>query len=199
MINIVLATRNPGKVEEIRAILSDLPVNWQSLSKWPDMTDVAEIGTSYAENARIKAASASKRLRRWALADDSGLEVDALGGRPGVLSARYAGIGENPIEKMLGELRDVPEEKRTARFVCVACLHGPTGMEISRRGVLEGRIAFAPRGDDGFGYDPIFIPDGLTLRLAEISRMEKNLISHRAKAVNQLRSHIEAIIKSRSI
>jgi XTP/dITP diphosphohydrolase len=197
--NIVLATRNVGKVEEMRAILADLPVNWQSLSKWPDMTDIAEIGTTYAENARIKASSAAKRLRRWALADDSGLEVDALGGRPGVLSARYAGIAENPIEKMLAELREVPEEKRTARFVCVACLFGPTGMEIHRHGVLEGRIALAPRGEEGFGFDPIFIPEGHSLRLAEIPMSEKNRISHRAKALNALRPHIEALLKSRSI
>ncbi len=188
--DLVLATRNKGKISEMADILFDMPFVLGSLADWPSFGEVEESGSSYAENARIKARAAAGHVGRWCLADDSGLEVDALGGRPGVRSARYAGPGEDPIAKLLRELADVDESRRSARFVCVVCLHGPKDEVIQGQGTLEGRIARAPRGERGFGYDPVFIPEGGRRHLAEFSKSEKNRISHRARALASIRSEL---------
>jgi len=188
--DLVLATRNKGKISEMTDILFDMPFVLRSLAEWPSFEEVEESGSSYGENARIKARAAAEHVGLWCLADDSGLEVDALEGRPGVHSARYAGPGEHPISKLLQELAAIDESCRTARFVCVVCLCRPEGEVIRGRGTLEGRIALAPRGEGGFGYDPVFIPEGGPRHLAEYSKAEKNRISHRARALASIRSEL---------
>jgi XTP/dITP diphosphohydrolase len=188
--DLVLATRNKGKISEIGDILVDVPLTLRSLAEWPNFEEVDESGSSYSENARIKAQAAANHVGLWCLADDSGLEVDALQGRPGVHSARYAGPDEYPIAKLLNEMRGIAEERRTARFVCVVCVCGPNGEVMEGRGMMEGRIALERRGDGGFGYDPVFIPQGDHRHLAEISKAEKNRISHRAHALAAVRDEL---------
>ncbi len=180
----MLATGNPGKVREIRAILEDC--GWDLLTPQEagiEPPRVIENGRSYLENAVMKATAYARAAKMPALADDSGLEVDALGGRPGVHSARYGGPGLGDRERwqrLLAELEGVPPARRTARFRATVVLARPGNDDVVREGVLEGRIALAPRGEGGFGYDPVFeLPDGRTL--AEIGE-EKQRISHRAQA-----------------
>ena len=191
---LVLATGNPGKIREIQQILSDAGVRLvpvaQVLGYQPE---VEESGSTFEENARIKAEAVARLTGLPALADDSGLEVDALDGRPGVWSARYAGPGADndaKISKLLGELQDVPDEKRTARFRCVVCLVEPVAAaerrEVLAQGTCEGRIARAPRGNGGFGYDPIFWLPDVGKTMAELSSEEKNARSHRAAALRAL-------------
>lgn len=187
---IIIATRNKGKIREISQLCSGLPITLYSLfDLWEQPPDIQETGTTFEENARIKAQWVFVQKKTWVLADDSGLEVDILNGEPGVYSARYAKEGatdsEN-IEKLLGKLSAVPEQKRTARFRCVMVLHGPEGIWVTQ-GTCEGVIASARRGTEGFGYDPIFIPDTFTKTFAELTSEEKNRISHRAKALTQMR------------
>lgn len=194
---IVVATRNKGKMREIRDIYSDLSVALVSLGEiWPDAPDIAETGTTFLENAGIKAKWVSSRLGTWALADDSGLEVEALGGEPGVLSARYGGEhggDANNVRKLLDKLIHVPPKERTARFRCVVVLRGPDGVERSVEGVCEGVIGFSPCGTDGFGYDPVFIPEGHSETFAELPLDEKNMISHRGRALRALRRHLDEL------
>lgn len=180
---VVLATSNPGKVAEIDAILAG-KLEIVTLPLW--LGDV-ETGASYEENARLKAASALRVCGLPVLAEDSGLEVDALKGLPGLRSARFAGPGADDahnVAKLLRLIEGVGE--RTARYRAVAVLVLPTGAEVVGRGVWEGIIALAPRGDAGFGYDPVFIPSGEKVTAAELGAEEKNRRSHRAQALNDV-------------
>lgn len=193
--DLLIATGNRHKVGEISAILDGLPVAWRTTAEWPNATEVSEPGDTYEVNATIKAVVWSERTGLWTLSDDSGLEVQALGGRPGVRSARYAPYGECPMTKLLGELEGVPDADRAARFVCVACLASPEGKVVKTRGELPGRIAFAKKGAGGFGFDPVFIPDGYGgVHLAELPEAEKNRISHRARALALMRPHLSGLL-----
>jgi XTP/dITP diphosphohydrolase len=186
-VDIIVATGNAGKMREIREICSDLPVTLTSLADhWPTVPSIAETGATFVENARIKAHWVLSRKGGWTLADDSGLEVDALGGAPGVMSARYGGEDGNAalnLAKLLEELRDVPADRRAARFRCVMVLAGPDGEEVVSEGACEGRIGFEPAGEKGFGYDPVFVPDGYGETFAQLASSEKNRISHRGRAL----------------
>jgi XTP/dITP diphosphohydrolase len=185
---LVIATTNPGKVSEIEAILGDCGVDLRPLPDEP-LVRFPEEGDDYARNAEAKALAAARQLGVPALADDSGLEVDALGGRPGPFSARYGGPGLEDaarVEALLAELSEVPAARRGARFVCVVALADPDGTCVLATGVCEGAILKAPRGESGVGYDPIFQLEGRSECLAEIGAAEKNRLSHRALALGQL-------------
>jgi XTP/dITP diphosphohydrolase len=188
-LKLLLATRNRNKVIEIQRALEG--TGWQVLilSDIADAPDVEEDGSTFQENALKKARSAARFSRLWTLAEDSGLEVDALGGEPGVKSARYAGEGASDadrIRKVIGLLTSVPDERRTARFRCVMCVIDPAGNESCFEDRCEGRIAHSARGTAGFGYDPIFIPDGYDQTFAELGLAVKGRISHRARTLEQV-------------
>lgn len=194
-LRVVVATKNRGKLEEIRATL-DFP-GWEFVSEaevgtWPD---VDETGTTFVENARLKARAVAAHTGCVALADDSGLEVDALDGEPGVYSSRYAGECATDADnnaRLLLALQDVPEHERAARFRCVMVFIDAEGHETIAEGSCEGRIGFEPRGDGGFGYDPLFLPDAAPGRsMAELATPEKNAISHRGAALRALRAALE--------
>jgi XTP/dITP diphosphohydrolase len=183
---LVIATFNAHKAEEIRAILPGLPLRLRALGEFPGAVPAEEDGATLEENAVKKALAAARFTGCWALADDTGLEVDALGGAPGVRSARYAGEAATASDnnaRLLGELAGVPAEKRAARFACVVALVSPAGETTVSRGTLEGRITAAARGGNGFGYDPLFELAGSPLTLAELPEKEKNGLSHRARAL----------------
>lgn len=207
-LKLLVATRNPGKVREIQEALRELPVRLISLEAFTDVMPVDEVGKTYAENAILKALSYSKQSGLWALADDSGLEVDALGGMPGIFSARFGGEGASDrerIEKLLKMLSQCPDGRRTARFVCcVALTRFPLDEESPRdtdAGVLkvaeakcEGVIALEPRGNNGFGFDPVFIPTGYSSTFAELPSEIKGRISHRARALAATRGVLEHLL-----
>jgi len=190
-----MATRNRGKVRELAELLRDLDVRLLSLADFPEIGEIPEEGATFAENAAAKARTVSRLTGLPALADDSGLEVEALGGRPGVLSARYAQdrTGERPPkdadnwQKLLDELKDVPNNQRQARFVCEIALSFPDGRLITTRGELAGVIATAPRGTWGFGYDPVFYLPEYQAMVAELDLATKNRISHRGEALQKLK------------
>ena len=187
---IVLATRNEGKVREFLTLLEGHAARVESLRGRPQVVLPPETGSTYRENAIAKARAVYDALGAPALGDDSGLEVDALGEAPGILSARYAGPLANDRannERLLRELQDVPPARRTARFWCALALVRDRDDVVLSEGVCEGRILDAPRGEGGFGYDPLFVPDGETLTFAELPWERKNAISHRARAVAALR------------
>lgn len=189
--DIVLATRNKKKVEEIRRIIAGLPITLHSLDDHPDCPEVLEDQDSFEGNAVKKAVETARCTGMHALADDSGLEVDALGGRPGVYSARYAPDAESGNDpknylKVLSELVAVPYEKRKARFVCCIALAFPDLRVETFFGYAEGRVGYEPKGAKGFGYDPIFIPEGFDRTFAEMSSEEKDALSHRGKALEKL-------------
>jgi XTP/dITP diphosphohydrolase len=192
MIDLLVATTNSGKLAEIKSFLKYLPVHIISLSDLQDPPVVAEDGQSFEENALKKARTLAEWSGYRTLADDSGLEVDALDGRPGILSARFSGIeGDDAANnsKLLEEMRDVPEEKRTARFVCVLALCAPTsegGTQCTSRGSCEGLIGFAAKGKNGFGYDPLFFSLPLDKTFGEIDQQTKTTVSHRGKALKEL-------------
>ena len=189
MSHIVVATKNDHKVEEFRRLLADQDVELLSLADYPGAPDVEENGTTFAENASIKAAAASSYCDAAAFADDSGLEVEALDGRPGVYSSRYAPSDPERIAKLLKELEGV--ENRRARFVCaIAIAFNGEVLEVFE-GEVKGTITLEPRGKDGFGYDPVFLPDGYDKTFAELSGAEKDKISHRANAFNQAIEFVE--------
>jgi XTP/dITP diphosphohydrolase len=190
---LVLVTSNPGKLREFRAILGELSVTFRSLADFPEV-QLPEEGDDYEANAAAKARVIADAVGRAALADDSGLEVTALGGRPGPRSARYGGGDLDDAgrwEKLLGELAASGESDRSARFVCLAALAFPGGEVITARGECPGRILQAPQGEGGFGYDPIFGVEGEARSMAELSPEEKNRISHRARALLALRDVIQ--------
>ena len=186
----VVATFNADKAAELHALLALPDVEMVTLADWPGAVAPAETGDTLRANARIKALAAVALTGLPAIADDTGLEVDALNGAPGVHAARYAGpkatYAEN-VAKLLRELAGVPPERRTARFRTVCYAAWPDGMEMSADGVLAGTITEAPRGANGFGYDPVFVPKGETRTYAELTDDEKNAISHRARAVRVMR------------
>lgn len=193
MRKLVVATRNQKKLRELAALLADLPVEVVGLDRFPGTPEVEETGTTFAENARLKALAAARSTGQWAVADDSGLEVDALDGRPGVRSARFAGPGatdEANNALLLQLLRDVPPERRRGRFRCAIAIASPTGETWVDEGVCEGVIAEAPRGEGGFGYDPLFIVPELGRTFAELPAEEKNRISHRARALRLTRERL---------
>lgn len=184
-IPLLVSTRNLHKVGEIRAILGDA-FDVCDLSRLPDMPEVEESGATFEENAALKALAASVRFDGWVIADDSGLEVDALGGDPGVLSARYAGTPSDDAANnalLLANLAARPGEPRSARFRCVIVL-ARSGKKIAAfSGAVEGTILGAPRGTAGFGYDPLFVPDGHSETFAELGADIKNALSHRSRAL----------------
>jgi XTP/dITP diphosphohydrolase len=184
----VLATANPGKLGEIREILRHLPLVIRPLSDFPGVI-LPEEGASYEDNAIAKAKAAAHFSDRVALADDSGLEVSGLGGAPGPLSARFGGPGLDDagrVDALLDALANCSGEQRRARFVCIAALATPEGELVTARGECAGRILDAPRGRSGFGYDPVFLVEGIGRAMAELPDSEKNRISHRALAFGAL-------------
>ena len=201
MRRIVLATRNGHKVRELQTILADLidelDLEIVGLGEFPDLPDVVETGVTFAQNATLKAVAAAEATGLPALADDSGLSVNVLGGCPGVFSARWAGThGQDRanLEVLLGQITDVPDEQRSAAFVCVAALALPGGTVVLRRGQMPGTLAREPRGDNGFGYDPILVVDGDTRTAAELTFEEKNAISHRGKAFRSLAADLRELL-----
>jgi XTP/dITP diphosphohydrolase len=183
---IYLASGNAKKLAELQAMFAKGQGDY-TFAAPPEVLEVEETGTTFAANARLKAEAGAKAFGAPCLADDSGLCVDALDGRPGVYSARYAATDEARIAKLLGELQGVPRERRTARFVCAIALVWPDGRAIEVEGRCEGEIAEAPRGAGGFGYDPVFLIPALGRTFAELEAVEKNAMSHRALAVSRLR------------
>jgi XTP/dITP diphosphohydrolase len=192
---LLIGTRNAGKILELQSLLSALPqLRLRGLTEFPAIADVEETGRTFTENAALKAREYAKQTGLWALADDSGLEVEALGGAPGVYSARYAGAGasdEDRIERLLDNLSQSGDAARRARFVCVIAISDPHG-EIANlsTGICTGAIAHAPRGTNGFGYDPVFVPDGYEQTFGELSAKIKEQISHRARALEAARSFL---------
>jgi XTP/dITP diphosphohydrolase len=197
VIEIVVATNNPHKYDEISAILNGLPVRLIPLSAYPDAPELREEGATYAENAVHKALTVARFTGKWALGDDTGLEVDALDGQPGLHSARFAGEGvtiSDNKRKLLRLMESVPTEKRTAAFRTVLALVGPSGKSQVVEGVLQGRIAEEESGEGGFGYDSLFYLPELGKTYAELTAEEKNRISHRARAVLKVRERLLDLI-----
>ncbi|MBI4687282.1 MAG: XTP/dITP diphosphatase [Nitrospirae bacterium] len=195
--NIVLATTNKKKIEEIKDIFEDAGIpldNVFTLKDFPEYPDVVEDGETFEENAVKKAKTIAERTCITAIADDSGLEVDALGGAPGVFSARYAGEPSDDkknVEKLLNEMANIPDEKRKARFVCCIAIASPEGEINTFLGYVEGIIGREPKGENGFGYDPVFYPEGHNRTFAEMSGDEKNAMSHRGRAIRQLQGYLK--------
>jgi XTP/dITP diphosphohydrolase len=194
---LLLASANQGKLRELRTILHGLPVELVGLAEagLGDPPEVEETGDTFLENALLKARAYAAWSGLAAVADDSGLEVDALGGAPGVRSARYAGQGAGDranLDKLLAELSGVPSERRTARFRCAAVLHDSGQGTWHAEAAWDGRVLEAPRGSGGFGYDPVFLPDGWDKTSAEVDQATKDAASHRGKAFRALRPAIEA-------
>ena len=194
MIELVAATRNRHKTREIQPILGP-HFKVSDLAAHPEVPEIRETGTSFEENAKLKALAASRQLPDLVIADDSGLELDALGGAPGIYSARYAGANateRDKIDKLLRELKRVPttDDRRRARFRCVMALARNGDLLGTFEGIVEGRIANEVRGDSGFGYDPIFVPDGFEQTFGELPTEVKNTISHRAKAIRALANRL---------
>lgn len=192
---LLLATGNPAKAREMGEVLRGIPFRITSLERHPEVTLPEEGETSYRDNALAKARAAARATGLLALADDSGLEVDALGGRPGVLSARLGGPGLDDAARcraLLAALAGVPAERRTARFRCVIALADPDGRETTAEGVVEGRILDAPRGRGGFGYDPLFHYSPLGATFGELSAEAKSRVSHRARALVQAAALLRA-------
>jgi len=189
MDTIVLATNNKGKIKELSAMLEPFGVTVKSLSEFPEIGEIPETGDTFKENAFIKARTVAKITGLVAVADDSGIEIDALDGRPGVYSARYAGEDCDDHannEKMLAEMKDVPEEKRAGRYRCVMAASAPNGSEIDTDGAYEIQVGHEYKGDGGFGYDVIVIDPELGCHVAELDSEVKNKRSHRGKAMQKL-------------
>ena len=199
MTDLLVATRNPGKLVELRRLLEAehvAGVRVLGLADVPEFPEEPETGATFAENALAKARDATKATGLAAVADDSGLTVDALGGMPGVLSARWSGRhGDDRanLELVLGQLADVPDARRGAAFVCAAALVVPGGQEVVVHGEWTGRLVRAPRGTGGFGYDPVFVPDGETRTSAELTPQEKDAASHRGRAMRALLPHLREL------
>lgn len=187
MKKLVIATKNAGKVQEIVDALADLPFEVVSLQDYPDAPEVEETGASFAENAILKAVAYADFTGELTLADDSGLEVDALDGAPGVFSSRYAPTVPQRNAKLLDAMKDVPDERRAARFRCVVAIVEPGGTARTCEDSVEGVVSREPTGTGGFGYDPIFYIPSLGKSMAELSFAEKNVISHRGKALKKAR------------
>ena len=199
---LLLATRNKGKIEEFRRILEDIAagqIELVGLDQFPNLHDVDETGSTFEENALLKAREMCEASGIPAIADDSGLCVDYLNGDPGIFSARWAGShGDDKANtaKVLASLADVPDEKRGAHFICVAALALPDGRTHVEEGKFEGWILREPIGDQGFGYDPIFRPDGYSISSAQMSAEEKDAISHRGKSLRAIAPHVITLLNS---
>lgn len=195
--SLLVATLNEGKLRELREMLADLPLTLMSLEDFPSIQPIPETGATFAENASLKAAGYARQTSLLTIADDSGLEVDALDGAPGVFSARYAGEDASDAArtaKLLAELSNVQGERRTARFISVIAIADSSGSILHlSKGICEGLIAFASRGNYGFGYDPVFLPDGYDSTFAELSPAVKNTLSHRAHAFLGARDYLRAL------
>ena len=196
----VLATRNPHKATELKRILEELELNCelQTVADFPGAPEVEETEVTFEGNALLKARALAKFTGLAAIADDSGLCVDALDGNPGVLSARWSGASENVdqanLELVLEQMQDVAPENRGAKFVCAAVAVFPDGKELVAIGEMVGNLLERPVGENGFGYDPIFVPTGYELSTAQMSGAQKDAISHRGKALNQLAHQISEVI-----
>lgn len=194
--SLLLGTRNPGKIYEIQLIIGDLAIEFHSLQEFPEVEVAEENDPTYAGNAILKAKFYASATGMLALADDSGLEVEALGGAPGVLSARYAGEHATDADRrklLLSELEKTGSAIRRARFVCAIAIARPDGEILNlSEGICSGTITFAPRGDSGFGYDPLFVPDGFDQTFGELSDEIKNRLSHRARALLKLRDFLSS-------
>ena len=200
MRRLLIATSNAGKVREFREMLGDERFEFADLSRHPGFTPVEETGQTFLANACLKAQGYARQFDTWALADDSGLEVDALNGSPGVHSARWAelnGTGRGDADNnatLIRQLENVPDGRRTGRFVCVLALADPAGRIIlTARDSVEGRILHGPRGANGFGYDPLFFIDALGRTTAELSPAEKHAVSHRGKALRRMRGLMQRV------
>ncbi len=197
MKEIIIATKNAGKAKEFEHIFKPYNVRVKSLLDFEEMDDIVEDGKTFEANALIKARAIANQFNQMVLADDSGLEVDALDGRPGVYSTRYAGEGRNDednILKVLHELEGVPTDERGARFVCALAIVTPQGDEVVVRGTCEGRILTECLGTEGFGYDPIFYLPHLSKTMAQLPKSEKNVLSHRADAFVKLQPYLEKLL-----
>jgi XTP/dITP diphosphohydrolase len=198
MTQILLATRNPKKLDELRRILAPkVDVEVLGLADVVQYEEAPETGATFADNALLKANEAVRYTGMVAVADDSGLAVDALNGMPGVLSARWAGSAKNDdanLRLVLEQLADTPDERLSASFICAAALVTPTGTSIMREGRMPGRLIRERRGTNGFGYDPIFVPEGYDVTSAELDSAEKDAISHRGKALQALLPYILEVL-----
>jgi XTP/dITP diphosphohydrolase len=197
MPKLLLATNNRGKVLEYQSLLAGIPFELITPAQQGISQDVPETGSSYEENARLKAVAFAQASGLLTLADDSGLEVDALNGEPGIRSSRYAGEAAGDTDRviyLLNKLRDVPQKKRTARFRCIIAIAFPDGKVEFCSGTCEGMITFSPRGKEGFGYDPVFYFPELKKTMAELPMEVKNRISHRARAALEARKILEKLI-----
>lgn len=200
---ILVATTNPGKVRELRAML-DADVVWKGLADFPELGEVEEDGATFAENARKKATEYANATGLWTLADDSGLVVDALDGAPGVKSARFCGeippgtdrktVDQRNIARLLELLEGVPAEKRTARFMCFLCLASPERVLVETQGKVEGRIIDESIGTNGFGYDPVFLVPDLGKTVAQLPDEQKNAISHRGDAIAEFKPLLNQLL-----
>jgi XTP/dITP diphosphohydrolase len=196
----VLATRNSHKATELKRILEELDLDCElfTVADFPGAPEVEETETTFEGNALLKARALTKFTGLAAIADDSGLCVDALDGKPGVLSARWSGASENVdqanLDLVLEQVKDVPTESRGAKFVCAAVAVFPDGQELVAIGEMNGHLLNAPTGENGFGYDPIFVPKGFEISTAQMSAAEKDAISHRGKALNDLAVQISEVI-----
>ncbi len=200
---ILVASTNPGKIAELRAMLGS-DVRWAGLAEFEGIGEIEEDGDTFAENARKKALGYAGATGLWTIADDSGLVIDALGGDPGVKSARFSGekrkgedrtlIDHRNIARVLELLKGVPEEKRTAKFVCRLCLAEPDGILLETEGTLQGLITEKEIGENGFGYDPIFFVPGLNKTVAQLTAEEKNAISHRGNAIRELKPLLDKLL-----
>jgi XTP/dITP diphosphohydrolase len=198
MKEVIIATKNPGKAMEFEHIFSSRGITVRTLLDFPEIPEVEETGVTFEENATLKAEAVSKALGKMVIGDDSGLIVDALEGRPGIFSARYAGEpkdDQNNTDKVLSELEGIPEQKRSARFYCALTVAVPGQETITVSGTCEGRILEERRGSNGFGYDPVFYVPEKGLAMAELSSEEKNEISHRANALKKLEVVLDSILE----
>lgn len=197
--DLLIATKNSGKVRELRQMLADLPIALRTIDELGLSLDVDETGQTFEENAIIKGQAYARASSLMTIADDSGLEVDALRGEPGVKTARYGGKDLSPAERyelLLQEMQDIPWEKRTARFRCAIALASPNGVISIAEGKCDGIIAFEPSGTRGFGYDPIFFLPDLDRTMAQLTPSEKEKVSHRGKAIRALRANLLALLAS---
>lgn len=199
-LEIITATKNAGKIKELGELLADLPFQLRNLNDFPAIVEPEETGVTFVENAVLKAHYYATRTNLWALADDSGLEVEALGGAPGVFSARYAGENATEAErinKLLKEIAETKNQNRSARFVCAMAIADETGkIKHTAEGYCSGSIAFTPRGTNGFGYDPIFIPEGFSETFGELPGEIKQQLSHRARATFKIIQYLRGIYAS---
>jgi XTP/dITP diphosphohydrolase len=195
---IIIATKNKGKAREFEQLFGPKGIQVRTLLDFPELDDVEETGKTFAENAALKAETISRVIGKMVIADDSGLMVDALGGKPGVFSARYAGEAKSDeanIDKVLQELASIPNEERLARFCCALAVATPNRKTLTVFGTCEGEILRERRGTNGFGYDPIFFVKEKMKSMAELSPEEKNLISHRANAIKELEKQLEEFLE----